>query len=89
MQLCNMVQPVVNIITEPVEYKGSTLLVIWVPGGELRPYKAPLQESLKQGKVYYVRQGSVTRIANAEEEQMLIRLCNKIPLMTVSVNRQV
>lgn len=82
VQLCNMVQPVVNIITEPVEYKGKTLLVIWVPGGELRPYKAPVhlgKESLKQGKVYYVRQGSVTRIANAEEEQMLIRLCNKIP----------
>lgn len=82
VRLCNMIQPVVNIITEPVEYQGKTLLVIWVPGGELRPYKAPIylgKESLKQGKVYYVRQGSVTRIANAEEEQMLIRLCNKIP----------
>ena len=82
VRLCNMIQPVVNIITEPVEYQGKTLLVIWVPGGELRPYKAPVhlgKESLKQGKVYYVRQGSVTRIANTEEEQMLIRLCNKIP----------
>ena len=77
-----MVQPVVNIITEPIEYKGKTLLVIWVPGGELRPYKAPLhlgKEHQKQGKVYFVRQGSVTRLANAEEKQTLMRLCNKVP----------
>ena len=82
VQLCNMVQPVVNIITEPIEYKRKTLLVIWVPGGELRPYKAPLhlgKEHQKQGKVYFVRQGSVTRLANAEEEQTLMRLCNKVP----------
>ena len=82
VQLCNLIQPVVNIITEPIEYNGKTLLVIWVPGGELRPYKAPLhlgKDYQKQGKVYYVRQGSVTRLANTEEEQILIRLCNKIP----------
>ena len=82
VQLCNMVQPVVNVLTEPVEYKGVSLLIIWVPGGELRPYKAPAhigREYQKQGKLYYVRQGSVTRIANPEEEQTLMRLCNKVP----------
>ncbi len=82
VQICNLVQPVVNVITEPVEYMGVSLLIIWVPGGELRPYKAPVhigKEYQKQGKLYYVRQGSVTRLANAEEEQTLMRLCNKVP----------
>ena len=82
VQLCNLVQPVVNVITAPVEYLGVTLLVIWVPGGEARPYKAPLhigKEYQKQGKMYYVRRGSVTCLANAEEEHTLMKLCNKIP----------
>jgi len=82
VQLCNNVQPVVNVIAEPITYMGVSLLIIWVPGGELRPYKAPAhigKEYQKQGKLYYVRQGSVTRIANMEEEQTLMRLCNKVP----------
>ena len=82
VQLCNMIQPVVNVLSEPVEIMGKMVLVIWVPGGEIRPYKAPVhlgKESKKQGKVYYVRQGSVTRQANQEEEQTLMRLCNKVP----------
>ncbi len=82
VQLCNKVQPVVNVITEPVMYLDAQLLIIWVPGGELRPYKAPAhigKDYQKQGKLYYVRQGSVTRIANTEEEQTLIGLCNKVP----------
>ena len=77
-----MIQPVVNVLPEPVEYMGKMLVVIWVPGGELRPYKAPIhigKEYQKQGKVYYVRRGSVTCVANQEEEQTLMRLCNKVP----------
>ena len=82
VQICNMIQPVVNVLPEPVEYMGTMLVVIWVPGGELRPYKAPIhigKEYQKQGKVYFVRRGSVTCIANQEEEQTLMRLCNKVP----------
>lgn len=82
VQLCKLIQPTVNVLAEPTEVMEKDVLVIWVPGGELRPYKAPLhlgKESQKQGKVYFVRQGSVTRVANQEEEQMLMRLCNKVP----------
>ena len=82
VMLCNMMQPFVNVLPEPVEYMGKMLVVIWVPGGELRPYKAPMhigKDGQKQGKVYYVRRGSVTCKANIEEEQVLMRLCNKVP----------
>lgn len=82
VEICNIIQPVCNIISEPVEVDGQMVLVVYVPGGDARPYKAPTslgKDTRKLGKRYYVRQGSVTRIANEREEQQLMRLCNKIP----------
>ena len=51
--LCNMIQPVCNVICEPVEVEGKMVLVIWVPGGDARPYKAPVslsKDDKKRGK---------------------------------------
>ena len=82
VSLCNMIQPVCNVISEPVEVDGKMLLLLWVPGGDARPYKAPAslsKDEKKKGKRYYIRQGSVTRIANEREEQQLMQLANKIP----------
>ncbi|MFS6558662.1 hypothetical protein VPJ68_24965, partial [Parabacteroides distasonis] len=76
------VQPTVNVLAEPMEFMGKMILVIYVPGGEVRPYKAPKslgKEAQKAGKIYYVRKGSVTKIADQEEERMLMGLCNKVP----------
>lgn len=82
VNLCNLIQPSVNVLTDPVEYMGKMILVIYVPGGEIRPYKAPIhtgKEWAKSGKVFYVREGSVTKQANREEERLLMGLCNKVP----------
>ena len=82
VKLCNMIQPVCNVISKPVEVDGKMVLLLWVPGGDARPYKAPVslsKEDKKQGKRYYVRQGSVTKVANEREEQQLMQLANKIP----------
>ncbi|MDE5793254.1 MAG: putative DNA binding domain-containing protein [Muribaculaceae bacterium] len=82
VNICNQIQPSVNVLVEPVEVMGKMILVIYVPGGEVRPYKAPKslgKESHRLGKVYYVRKGSVTKIADREEERILMGLCNKIP----------
>lgn len=82
VNLCNQVQPTVNVLAEPVEFMGKMILVIYVPGGEVRPYKAPKhlgKEAQKAGKMYFVRKGSVTKIADQEEERMLMGLCNKVP----------
>jgi len=82
VQLSILVQPTVNYVAEPVVYDGKHILVIWVPGGDNRPYKAPTamgKEALKQGRRYYIRKGSVTCIADAEEERRLLALTNKIP----------
>lgn len=82
VNLCNQVQPTVNALAEPVEFMDKMILVIYVPGGEVRPYKAPKhlgKEAQKAGKMYFVRKGSVTKIADQEEERMLMGLCNKVP----------
>lgn len=82
VNLCSQVQPTVNVLAEPVEFMGKLILVIYVPGGEVRPYKAPKhlgKEAQKAGKLYYIRKGSVTKIADSEEERMLMGLCNKVP----------
>ena len=82
VKLCNLIQPTINVLSEPIEYMGKMIFVIYVPGGEVRPYKAPIhlgKESAKAGKVYFVREGSVTKQASQEEERLLMRLCNKVP----------
>lgn len=82
VNLCNQVQPTVNVLAEPVEFMDKMILVIYVPGGEVRPYKAPKhlgKEAQKAGKMYFVRKSSVTKIADLEEERMLMGLCNKVP----------
>ena len=82
VQLGELVQPAVNYIVEPIVYDGRHILIIWVPGGDVRPYKAPTglgKDSLKQGRRYYVRKGSVTCIADTEDERRLIALTNRVP----------
>ncbi|MBQ0056358.1 MAG: putative DNA binding domain-containing protein [Bacteroidales bacterium] len=82
VKLTFKVEPYVTIVSEPVEYMGKMILVIYVPGGDTRPYKCPIhlgKSEEQRGKVYYVRQTSVTRQANEVEEQQLISLAAKVP----------
>ena len=34
------IQPAFNTLTATYEIQGKTILVLWAPGGEVRPYKA-------------------------------------------------
>jgi len=82
VQLSALIQPTVNYVAEPVMYEGRNILILWIPGGDNRPYKAPTalgKDALKQGRRYYIRKGSVTCIADAEDERRLLALTNKIP----------
>jgi len=69
-----------TVVMSPELLDGKHLLVIWIPGGDNRPYKAP--ESLgrkKQPYHHYIREGSVTRRATTAEEQKLFELAARIP----------
>lgn len=82
VEVAALVQPTVNYVAQPMEYGGKNILIIWVPGGDNRPYKAPTglgKDALKQGRRYYIRKGSVTCIADADDERRLLALTNKIP----------
>ena len=81
MDLCYQLIPTYFPLVEPVEYQDKLVLVIWAPGGENRPYKAPLNLSKeKRGqKEYYVRHFASTTRANADEQHRLLELTAKIP----------
>lgn len=78
-QLCHKLTPSYFPVVEPYEIQAKHILVVWVPGGDNRPYKAP--KNLRKGaeKLYYVRRMSSTVRANEQEEQQLIQLTAKIP----------
>lgn len=80
LELGHRIQPHYNPICEPVEYEGKLVLVVWVPGGEMRPYKAP--RSLGKDKTemaYYIRLHANTIQAKGDLEQELISLANRVP----------
>ena len=68
-------------ITEVVEVDGKNVLIIWVPAGDVRPYKAPtsLSPSKPKNHAYFVRHASVTKKANHQEERDLINTSAHVP----------
>ena len=80
LNLMHKIEPLPIVIPEPVEYMGKNILILWIPGGEARPYKAPIHLGTKEmQKAYFIRQGSVTKKATLQEEQVLLSLAAKIP----------
>ena len=53
--------------------------MIWAPGGDARPYKAPIKVGEKSQSVQYVRRYSNSVRASAADEKQLFELAAKIP----------
>ena len=80
LNVMHKIEPLPIVIPEPVEYMRKNILILWIPGGESRPYKAPIHLGAKEmQKAYFIRQGSVTKKATLQEEQVLLSLAAKIP----------
>ncbi len=78
--LCRKIIPNYFPIAEPVDFQGKKILILWCPGGSVRPYKCP--ESLGKGNgrhFYYIRRFSSTVKPTSEEEKELIGMSNQIP----------
>ena len=76
----NLVQPPYFPILSVELFEGRNLLVLWAPGGQTRPYKAP--RSVTAGKKdyrYYIRRYSNTVEAKGEVERELISLAATVP----------
>jgi len=73
-------QPNYHPLAVPYQVEGRSVLVIWVPGGETRPYKARV--SLARGArewAYYIRRHSSTVKARGEDERELLGLAATVP----------
>ncbi len=83
LQKCNFIEPRYIPVVEHTEYEGKQILVLWIPGGDSRPYKCPIKfssnKSDKYEKAYYIRKMSNTIRASRSEEKELFTLANNVP----------
>jgi ATP-dependent DNA helicase RecG len=77
---CQLIQPPYFPVLSIDEVEGRKLIVLWAPGGQNRPYKAP--EAVTANKKtwrYYIRRYSSTVEAKGDTEQELLSLAAKVP----------
>jgi len=75
---CKRIDPEYQPVISPEVYQGRHILVIWVPGGDVRPYQAP--ENIRSGeRKYYVRQGAETVEAKGDILTQLMHMTAKVP----------
>lgn len=77
---CKLIQPEYMPITEVVDYKDKKFIVVWAPGGSVRPYSSP-KTMVKDSKerIYYIRKMASTVAPTEEEKRDLYNLSNNIP----------
>ena len=76
---CNLIEPRYIPVVEPKVIDGKDILVLWVPGGDDRPYKCPEKvytekSREKSEKAFYIRKLANTVKANYLEERELVEL---------------
>ena len=74
------IQPYYHPLTGVCDIDGRTILVLWAPGGETRPYKAIV--NLAEGVTewaYYIRRHSSTVRARGDDERELLSLAATVP----------
>ena len=74
------IRPHYHPLTATYSVKGRTILVLWAPGGETRPYKARV--SLAKGRSdwgYFIRKHSSTVRARDADERELLSLAATVP----------
>ena len=77
---CHCIEPIYNPIVEPILFQDKYVIVIWVPGGYGRPYKASKDIfNEKSNKLYFIRKFSSTIVASSEEEKQLFYVSSNIP----------
>lgn len=80
VNLSNQISPKYFPVVEPVTVDSRLIVVIWAPGGQNRPYKAPNSLGKKEtGSSYYVRVNSSTVRAKDVLEQELLQLTASVP----------
>ena len=73
-------QPNYHPLSASYVVEGKSVLILWVPGGESRPYRAKVSLS-KDAKewAYYIRKQSSTVRARGDDERELLSLAATVP----------
>ena len=71
--LCRKIVPNYFPTVEPVNFVGKNILILWCPGGSVRPYKCPESLTKNPRYFYYIRRFSSTVKPNIEKESMSIQ----------------
>jgi ATP-dependent DNA helicase RecG len=79
VELCHRIEPHYLPVSEPVVYENKYIFVIWAPGGDKRPYKAPQTLGKQSARRLYIRQGSISKLATPEEERFLNTISIALP----------
>ena len=80
LELGYKIRPQYHPVIVPYVIEGRNVLVLWAPGGQSRPYKAPVSLAKKNREYgYYIRKGSATVQAGHQEEIELIGLAAQVP----------
>ena len=79
LSLAHKIKPDYFPIVDIAAIKGKNIVVIWVPGGTHRPYKAA--ETMGKGAqlFYYIRRNDTTKRATASDERSLMKLADDVP----------
>ena len=73
LKICHKLKPNYFPKIEDVVFQNKLILILWVPGGQDRPYTSPISLSKNSRYVPYIRKFNSTVKANREEEHELIR----------------
>ena len=84
---CKLIEPEYLPIVAPADYDDRTkLIVVWCPGGAVRPYRSPAAFTYQKGKaaasgesVYWIRKMASTIRPSPQEINDLFALSNQIP----------
>ncbi|MDZ7772846.1 MAG: ATP-binding protein [Balneolaceae bacterium] len=80
LELSNMIHPAYFGISTVSEISEIPILVLQCPGGDHRPYSAPVSLSRKsKDRAYWIRRYSSTVRANSNERQTLHEMAAKVP----------
>ncbi|MFM9962766.1 MAG: RNA-binding domain-containing protein [Planctomycetaceae bacterium] len=73
------IDPEYQPVLFPVTFQERQLLVIWAPGGDVRPYQAPNHRKSDHRRTYFVREGCQTVEAQGQTLTELLQLTAKVP----------
>ena len=80
VELSNRIKPTYFGRPSPATIDGENIFVLYCPGGDNRPYTAPVSLSDKtKGRAQWIRRYNSTVQANNEEQQKLHEMAAKIP----------